>query len=361
MPTTAQQEVTTVTVVEMAPLDDLPSDDDAERPGAARTVLDIALRYTILWLLAIFCLVAAATNQYFATLSNVQSVLTQASFTGITAAGMTLVIISGAFDLSVGSILALASIVVTVAVTHSGIGVGLVAALAVGAALGVVNGLVVSRLHVPPLVATLGTMYVYLSFAFIAGGTNVRTAASPDFLAISARRMAAIPLPFWVFLVVLALAALVLHRTNYGRVLRAVGTNESAAYMAGIAVSWVRTLSFVLVGLLTGLAAFLQTSQLASASPTVGTDYELTVIAIVVLGGTSLAGGKGTMFGTGCAAVFFAVLNNVLNLYGVASYWQYVATGAVLIAALALEAIRTRSLDALRFGMRARRVDPTAG
>jgi ribose transport system permease protein len=355
------KDVTEMSIVEVNSLDELPG-AEAQRASAARVVRDVAMRYTIAWILVIVCIVAATTNEYFATLANIQSVLTQASFSGITAAGMTLVITSGAFDLSVGSILALTSIVVTMSVTGAGVGAGLVTALAIGAVLGAVNGLVVSRLHVPPLVATLGTMYVYLAFAFVLGGTSVRSAANPDFLAISASRFAGVPVPFWIFLGVLVVTALVLHQTNFGRVLRAVGTNESAAYMAGIAVSWVRILSFVFVGLLTGLAAFLLTSQLASASPTIGTDYELTVIAIVVLGGTSLAGGKGALFGTGCSAVFFAVLNNLLNLYDVASYWQYVATGAVLIAALALEAIRAGSLaPLLRFGMRTRGVDTKAG
>jgi ribose transport system permease protein len=184
----------------------------------------------------------------------------------------------------------------------------------------------------------------------VISGKNSKIVTDTSFLLISQRRIAEIPVTFWMFFCVCVALALLLHQTNFGRLLRAVGTNETAAYMTGVAVSRTRLTSFVIVGLTVGLAAFLQTSQLASASPTVGVNYELTVIAIVVLGGTGLSGGNGTLFGTACSAVFFAVLNNLLNLYGVASYWQYIATGAVLIAALALDSGRSRMLRFIAFG-----------
>jgi ribose transport system permease protein len=142
------------------------------------------------------------------------------------------------------------------------------------------------------------------------------------------------------------LLALLLTQTNYGRMVRAIGANERAAYFAGTPVARIRLLTFILVGACVGVAAFFQTAQLSSATATVGEGYELTVISIVVLGGTSLAGGKGTLLGTFCAAIFFAILSNALNLYGVGSYWSYVASGGVLIAALALDSGRARLLRA---------------
>jgi ribose transport system permease protein len=277
-----------------------------------------------------------------------QSVLRQGSYTGIAAAAMTLLIITRAFDLSVGSLLSVCAIATATLVPQVGIAGALVGALAVGAALGAVNGLIITRLRIPTLVATLGTMYVFLSVAYVWTGGNVRSVADPAFLRIGIDQVAGLPMPFVVAVSVFVLGWAVLRFTTYGRFVRAVGTNEDAARFAGVPVDAVRLVTFVIVGACTALAAFLQTAQLSSATASVGTGFELNVIATVVLGGTSLNGGRGTMLGTLAAALFFAVLNNALNLYGVDSYWQYVAVGAVLITALAIDTGRERLLRGLQ-------------
>jgi ribose/xylose/arabinose/galactoside ABC-type transport system permease subunit len=313
--------------------------------GAVPALARVAFaQYTIVWILLAFAIVVALTNAHFATPDNIKAVLRQASFTGIVSAAMTLLIISEAFDLSVGSMLGVCSIATASLVPEVGILLALVGSVAAGAALGAVNGTVVTKLKIPTLVATLGTLYVFLALGFIWTGGKIRIVADADYLTLGLKNTLGLPLPFVVTVGVFLVCFVLLKYTGYGRLVRAIGTNERAARFAGVPVARVRLATFALVGSCVGLAAFLQTAQLSSATPTVGTGFELTVIAIVVLGGTSLSGGRGTLLGTFCAAVFFAALNNALNLYGVSSYWNYVAVGAVLITALAIDALRSRLL-----------------
>jgi ribose transport system permease protein len=308
-------------------------------------ILRIAFaRYTILWLLAIFVVIVSLTNEHFATSENINSVLRQSSYAGIAAAAMTLLIISEAFDLSVGSMLGVCGIATVVLVPEVGIVGALLGAIVIGAFLGSINGLIITRLRIPTLVTTLGTLYVFLAIGFIWTKGEVKAVDSIEFLELGLGNVAGLPTPFVVMIAVYLAGIALLKYTNYGRMVRAIGTNENAAYYAGVPVSRVRVATFILVGVCVGIAAFLQTAQLSSATPTLGQGYELTVIAIVVLGGTSLAGGRGTLLGSFCAALFFSVLSNALNLYGVDSYWSYVAIGAVLITALAIDAGRARLL-----------------
>jgi ribose/xylose/arabinose/galactoside ABC-type transport system permease subunit len=313
-------------------------------PRVSARLRHSASKYTIFWVLVVAVVVVALTNGYFATTGNLQSVLLQASYVGIAASGMTLLLIVGDFDLSVGSTLSLCSIATASAVNLAGVWPGLVAALVVGAILGAVNGLIVTKLKIPTLVATLGTMYVFLAGAFIVTGDHIKAVTTPAFLRLAYTRILGIPVPFVVMLVVAVACAGVLHGTNYGRLVRAIGSNRRAAVAAGLPVALIRWCSFVLVAVCVAIAAFLQTSQLSSATPTVGTGFELNVIATVILGGTALSGGRGSLFGTVCAAIFFTVLTNALNLYHVGSYWQYIAVGSVIVLALALDSARNRFL-----------------
>jgi ribose transport system permease protein len=303
-------------------------------------------RYTILWILAAVIVGVSLTNEHFATSENITAVLRQSSYAGIAAAAMTLLIISEAFDLSVGSILAVCGIAIAVLMPEVGMVGALIGGIAAGAILGSVNGLVITRLRIPALVTTLGTLYIFLALAFIWTKGQVKPVADEAFLKLGLSEIAGVPTPFVVMIGVYVLLALLLTQTNYGRMVRGIGTNERASYFAGTPVARIRLLTFILVGACVGVAAFFQTAQLSSATATVGEGYELTVISIVVLGGTSLAGGKGTLLGSFCAAIFFAILSNALNLYGVGSYWSYVVTGGVLIAALALDSGRARLLRA---------------
>jgi len=299
-------------------------------------------KYTIFWILLAAVIGISFTNEHFAKLPNIQSVLLQSSYVGISATGMTLLIIIGDFDLSIGSMMALCSIAAASCVTAFGPVSGIFASTAVGIGLGLFNGLIVTKFKIPTLVATLGTMYVFIALAYIIIGDSVKAVSNNSFLMISFTKYLFLPVSFWIMALVIGIGAFLLNRTNYGRMIRASGTNRKAALASGLLVDRLRIVTFMFLGLTVGVTSFLQTAQLSSASPTMGIGFELNVIATVILGGTSLKGGKGSLFGTFCSAIFFAVITNALNLYGVGAYWQYVVVGTIIVLALAFDSARHR-------------------
>ena len=322
-----------------------------------RPILDSLLKYYIQWLLLAAMIVLAALNANFRQPINLENILLQSAFAGIGAAGMTLLIISGAFDLSVAGILGVCGVVMATLVSRTSTVLGICAALAVGVALGLLNGFVVTKLRIPAFIATLGMMNVYLGIGFIwTNGqvvsvampaqvnltTGVVGAATPFVLTLGTGSLFGIlPIPFLVMAVVYGLCYVVLRRTHFGRFLRAVGSSEPAARAVGIPVARVRILCFATVAVCTAIAAVLLTGELSSANAIMATGYELNVIAIVVVGGTSLQGGQGTLLGSFTGALFFTVISNALNIFGVGAYWQYVVSGVLLISAIAVQALRT--------------------
>lgn len=314
------------------------------RTGAAEARHSRALallgRYNLLVALVVAALVLALLVPNFRTPGNIQNVLLQASFPGLVAAGMTLLIAGGLFDLSVGAMLAVSGVLVATVLPRTLIGTAVVLAVAAGAAMGVVNGLIVTKVGIPAFIATLAMMNIYLAVAFIWTNGEVIPITSTYFTALGTGTFLGVPLPFAAFTVICVLAYLLLYRTYFGRGLRAIGSSEDAADMAGIAVHRTKVGAFAITGAFTGLAAVFLSAVLSSANGTMATGYELNAIAIAVVGGTALRGGQGTLLGTFTGALVFAVLNNALNLLGVTSYWQYVAVGTVLIIALAAGALR---------------------
>ena len=290
------------------------------------------------WILNVVILVLlafAAPNFY--TLGNIAAVLNDAAILGIGAAGMTVLIIAGAFDLSVTAIMGLAPIVaLTIAGDASGLAIVLVSVLT-GAALGLVNGLVITRGRVAPFVATLGTLFVFGSIgAIISNGNALPVTNGLVLLLGTGAVFDAIPYSFLIMLGVCGLCYVLLRRLHMGRWVRAAGSNLRAAHVSGIDLHLVYLGIFILSGALTGLAGIILTGYLASAVATQAPNYNLNAIAAVVVGGTSLFGGEGTLLGTMLASWLFAVVNNGLILLGVNSYWQYLATGVILVLALAL-------------------------
>jgi ribose transport system permease protein len=289
----------------------------------------------ILNALILVFLAFAAPNFY--GLGNLATVLNDAAILGIGAAGMTVLIIAGAFDLSVTAIMGLAPIVaLSVAGDSAGPVIVLVSVLA-GAVLGLVNGLIITRGRVAPFVATLGTLFVFGSIGAIVSNGNALTVTSGFVLLLGTGAVFdVVPYSFLVMLGVCALCYVLLRRLHLGRWVRAAGSNIRAAHVSGIDLHKVYLGIFVVSGALTGLAGIILTGYLASAVATQAPNYNLNAIAAVVVGGTSLAGGEGTLLGTILAAWLFAVVNNGLILLGVNSYWQYLATGVILVLALAL-------------------------
>jgi ribose/xylose/arabinose/galactoside ABC-type transport system permease subunit len=309
-------------------------------------LLSFLTKYYIQSLLLISVVILAAVNPYFRSVGNLENILLQASFSGIGAAGMTLLIVSGAFDLSVAGLLGLCGVLISKLIPSLGAGLTFLAALLIGSLLGLCNGSIVTKLRIPAFIATLGMMNIYLALAFIwTGGSRVMEISDPDFNALgSGILFGVLPIPFLVMIVTYLACYGVLNRSVFGRCLRAVGSSEIAARTAGLPVDLIRILAFAIVGGCTGLAGTFLAAELSSASAIMATGYELTVIAVVVIGGTSLNGGEGTLFGSFTGALFFAVIASALNIVNVAAYWQYVVTGTFLISALGVQALRSRIL-----------------
>jgi len=290
--------------------------------------------------IAVVLLIAAGTvlkGTIFFSTSNLWNLLVQASVSGTIAIGMTFVIATGGIDLGVGSVLAAAAIIGG-RYFHGGSYEFMFGTLLAAVGLGVVNGLAVAWLRIVPFVATLA---MFASARGIGHQLTHQTPISlfdlPTVARIGSERVLGVPVPAIVFLAVVALGWVLLNRTTYGRYVVAVGGNREAARIAGIRVRLILFSVYVLVGLCTGIAAVLQAGQLASASPIVGVGLELDAIAAVVIGGTSLAGGRSTIVGTFFGVITFALIFNLLILNNVESQIQLILRGVILLGAVAVQ------------------------
>lgn len=281
----------------------------------------------------------------FLTPGNLANVLTQASILAVLATGMTLVIVAGGFDLSVGSNLALSGCVAALAMTAlpgagQGIVVGVVAGIGTGAAIGLLNGALVAGLGVSPFIATLATLVAVRGVALmLSDGAPIEGEEGlPDaFLAYGVGRLLGVPFLVLTSLTLSLLVGWALHRTAWGLRVFSVGGNREAAFLSGVSVRRHLVSAYVACGALAGVAGVMMAARLQSGQPTAGEFYELTAIAAVVLGGASLAGGEARMWRSMVGVLIMATLGNGLNLLGVGSYWQRVAIGIVIVAAAALD------------------------
>ncbi len=289
--------------------------------------------YAIFVALILECAVLALSNDAFFTAENLSNVLRQNAFIAIIAAGMTFVILTGGIDLSVGSVVALTGVFTADALAH-GWGVGPAAALGIGAGvlLGVFNGVVVTRARIPPFIVTLAMMLVVRGAAY--KYTDARTISN---LPAAFGALSRGPIAATIMLIVFVIAWIALTRTAYGRHVYATGGNADAAWLAGVRVNRVTASVYIIGGFAAGLAGVLVASRLNAGYPKAGEFYELDAIAAVVVGGTSLFGGRGSIWGTLAGAFFIGVLNNGLNLFGVSPYDQMIAKGAILLAATSLD------------------------
>lgn len=308
-------------------------------------VLGLVSRQYLVGILIVLCVAVGLARPVFWGSGNITNVLFQASFVGLAACGMTVLIAGGLLDLSVGGVIAVSSIAVAVSLPYGTIGSALVLALLIGAVLGLINGLLVTFARITPFIATLGTLYLFLGAAFIWTSGKVIGISSKNYRAFTTGDVLGIPVPFIALVVLSVLSYLLLWRTHFGRTVRAFGSNERAAALAGMPVKRTKILVFVFAGICFALSGVFMAGRLASAEGNMAMGFEMNVIAAVVVGGTALRGGRGTLLGTVVGALLFAVLANALNLLGVASYWQYVLTGTVLIAAIAVGARRSSAAE----------------
>ncbi len=293
-------------------------------------------------LLGLFLLVVIVSilNPSFLEPLNLLNLLRQVAINALIAFGMTFVILTGGIDLSVGAILALSS-ALTAGMMVAGVDpiVAILIGCILGALMGMVNGLFITIGKMAPFIATLATMTIFRGLTLVYTGGNPITGLGDNYLFQLFGRgyFLGIPVPAITMILAFVFLFVLLHKTPFGRKTYAIGGNEKAALISGIKVTKVKIMIYSLSGMLAALAGAILTSRLNSAQPTAGTSYELDAIAAVVLGGTSLSGGKGQIFGTLIGALIIGTLNNGLNLLGVSSFYQMVVKGIVILIAVLLD------------------------
>jgi len=289
--------------------------------------------------LAVLCAILWILTPYFLTVSNLLNVAEQTSINAIVAVGMTFVILSGGIDLSVGSIVALSGVVLGASLkSDQPMLVGVIVASLVGLACGLGNGALVSWGGLPPFIVTLGTMSIARGAALLFTEGRPVSGFDAGFRALATGRAGFIPAPVIVMLLVYLAAHFVLSRTTFGRYVYAIGGNEEATRLSGVAIRFHKTMIYGVSGLMSAVAAIILTARLNSAQPIAGMMYELDAIAATVIGGTSLLGGEGTLVG----ALIMGVLRNGLNLLGVSSFLQQIVIGGVIVVAVLLDTILKR-------------------
>ena len=292
--------------------------------------------------LILLIVIVSFLNEYFFTLNNILNILRQTSVIAILAAGMTLVILTAGIDLSVGSILALCG---AFSATMIGLEISVFIAVPVslfaGLVLGSMTGMIIAKGKVQAFIATLVTMTLLRGVTMVyTDGRPISTGfteVSDVFSLFGTGYFLSIPIPVWLMAFVFLSIWYLLNHTRFGRYIYALGGNESATRLSGINVAKIKIGVYAICGLLSALAGIIITSRLSSAQPTAGMGYELDAIAAVVLGGTSLAGGKGRIMGTLVGALIIGVLNNALNLLDVSSYYQMIVKAVVILLAVLVD------------------------
>jgi ribose transport system permease protein len=300
----------------------------------------------IVLLLVFYILLMAAfsfLSPYFLTLSNLSNIGTNMAFIGLMAAAGTPLIIGGGLDLSVAAVAGLAGVIV--ALMHANglnIWMGCVTALVIGCAVGVLNGFIVTRLRLNPLIATLGTMSIFSGISMVLTGGLSKPLFIPAFNWLGSGRVAGIPFPVILMLLVFLVLSLVLSKTPFGRFVYATGGNPEASSLLGVPVERTQMVLYVLSGLSGASAGVILAAMLGAAAPNAAGQHLLTIIAAIILGGTSLFGGRGSVWGTLIAVLILGTLNNGLTLMNVSSFWQDVTRGVVLLMAVGLDQLRVR-------------------
>ncbi len=297
-----------------------------------------------LTLVALFTGLSLGTDTFF-TVINLSSVIRQNVVINIMALGMTMIIISGGIDLSVGSMMAIGGLLGTMAMEKGApIPVGILCGIATGMIWGFINGFLTTRLRINPFIVTLGTLGIIRGLALlISGGLPVHQVPQ-QFSFLGDGTLIRMPFVLWLLIACAVAVHVILEHTRLGRYAFAIGSNHEAAIYAGVNVPFITAAVYTIAGMLTGLAGMIEASRLMTGQPTAGQGYELQAIAAVVIGGGSLRGGEGTVIGTLIGGFIMGLLSNGSDLLGITPYVQQVIIGAVIIAAVALDELRKRKL-----------------
>lgn len=315
--------------------------DLSDREPHSRRVLQAFVdvrELTLIVLIALIIIVMANVNPYFLSFSNFRAVAVGMAPTAVIVIGMAILLASGGFDLSVGSVMALSSTVVALLLLAGvPIPLAVLCGLLLGAVAGVVNGVLVTGLGINPLIATLGTMSIARGIALVLTEGFSVSSLPAAFAWIGKADFGGFPVIVLFTLILVAVFDLAVRHTRFFRQVYFIGANEKAAMLSGINVSRVRIIAYALTGALAALAGVLLASRLMSGTPTAGNGIELQVLAAAVIGGASLRGGEGTILGAFLGVVFVALINNTMTMLAVSIYWQMIVTGTVLVCAVALD------------------------
>lgn len=295
----------------------------------------------------VLILISSFLSPYFLKFQNLVNILRQVSYTGIIALGMTFVIIGGGIDLSVGSMTAFVGAVAVLLMNSLNtvienevivIIIGIATGIMVGTLVGAFNGFMITKGKIAPFIVTLGSMAIFRSLTLYIGNAGEIRSSNILYGEFGMESFMRIPVPVWVMLILAAVLNLVLNNTRYGRYICAVGSNQNVARFSAINVSFVRFFSYTLNGILVALSSILLASRFNAVSTSnMGLGFELDVIAAVIVGGTTLTGGRGTVWGTICGAVMLGVINNMMNMVGVSPYLQGTVKGIVILGAVYIQ------------------------
>lgn len=298
-------------------------------------------QYGIYFAFVILCILFAVSNPVFLSAGNIMNIVRQISFNAILAMGLTVVIITGGIDLSVGSVLAVAAVVsasfIKVSAPILPVPVAMLIGLSIGALCGFFNGLFVTKGKLPPFIVTMVSMTIARGAAQLFTKGRPVSGLEGGFTYLGAGFFLGIPVPIYLLLVVVAITYFILNKTRIGRYIYAVGGNEAAAEASGIKVHRVKLFAYMFSGILAAFVGLILTARLNSASPVVGEGYELDAIAASVIGGTSMEGGKGKVMGVLIGALIIGTISNGLDILNVSSYWQQIVKGLIILVAVLID------------------------
>lgn len=296
--------------------------------------------------LLVMCIFFSVATPFFLAFDNLITIALQTSVIGIMAIGVTFVIVTSGIDLSLGAIIALCGVSAGLFVNAGfGLALSVILALLIGALFGALNGFLIGKLNLPPFISTLGAMMLARGLTLVLTDAKpVYFDAAPQFATISQGKLfGTIPYPVIYLIVIAIVSSFILKKTLIGRYTYAIGSNEEAARLSGIKIFRTKMFVYMYCGLLCAIAGIIMAARINSGQPTAGTGYELDAIAAVVIGGTSLSGGEGTIMGTFIGAFIMGVLKNGLNLMNVSQNWQMLAMGLVVIGAVYMDQLRKKS------------------
>jgi len=299
-------------------------------------------KYGVIFGLALIMIFFTVMKAKFLTVENILNMLRQTSINGLLAIGMTFVVLTGGIDLSVGSIVGASGMFAALAArTETGIPwyIAFLIGLMVGLLLGTINGIIISYLRVPAFIATLGMLSIARGVTFMASNAKPVPGLSKGFLKIGGGSAGIIPIPILILTAVLILSYIILYKTRYGRYVFATGGNPTSARVSGINIKQITCSVYMVSGILAGLAGVILTSRVTSGLAQGGDGYEVDAIAAAVIGGNSLSGGRGRLWGTIIGFLIMGVMNNGLDMMAVSSYWQLVIKGVIIIGAVMLDSL----------------------